>query len=194
LVCRAFLTASQKNSPAFNVAPLRRGVRVVPFQNSYWVIPGMLPFLSPNRLFSDTIQNSNCRSHAYARKVSHGRQIASSTKANCLSFSRVWGRLSKNLVCVIVTKWSILHGYDELAADGITVREAVAGSGNAIVLEDYPHYSKGPCVLAMQKDHAGNMIHVVWGIPKGLSSPAVLVTAYRPDPERWMDDFRRRKK
>jgi hypothetical protein len=32
------------------------------------------------------------------------------------------------------------------------------------------------------------------GIPKGSSSPAVLVTAYRPDPERWMDDFRRRKK
>lgn len=25
--------------------------------------------------------------------------------------------------------------------------------------------------------------HVVWGIPIGKSSPAVIVTAYRPDPE-----------
>jgi hypothetical protein len=36
-------------------------------------------------------------------------------------------------------------------------------------------------------------IHVVWGIPRDATSPAVLVTAYRPDPERWSDDFRRRK-
>jgi hypothetical protein len=32
-------------------------------------------------------------------------------------------------------------------------------------------------------------VHVIWGIPKGKDSPAVLVTAYRPDPERWSDDF-----
>ena len=32
----------------------------------------------------------------------------------------------------------------------------------------------------------------VWGIPKESASPAVLVTAYRPDPERWSGDFNRR--
>ena len=37
-------------------------------------------------------------------------------------------------------------------------------------------------------------IHVVWGIPKGHSSPAVLITAYRPDPEIWEDDYLRRRK
>lgn len=34
---------------------------------------------------------------------------------------------------------------------------------------------------------------VVSGIPKSQSSPAVVITAYRPDPERWTDNFKRRK-
>ncbi len=58
------------------------------------------------------------------------------------------------------------HGYDELAADGI---------------------------LVLQRDHEGQPIHVLWGIPANATSPAVVATAYRPDPNRWTEDFGRRK-
>ena len=85
------------------------------------------------------------------------------------------------------------HGYDELSEDEIFVRDAVEGLKAAEVLEEYPNFHKGPAVLVLERDSKDKPVHVVWGIPKGERTPAVLITAYRPDPAKWTSDFRRRK-
>jgi len=86
------------------------------------------------------------------------------------------------------------HGYDEPEEDGLSARAVVSGAADAILIEDYPNFAKGACGLFLQKDLLGEFIHVVWGISKGHDEPAVLVTAYRPDPRKWDQTFRRRLK
>ena len=85
------------------------------------------------------------------------------------------------------------HGYDEFAADGIVALEVVAGVATAIAVEDYPDAARGPSVLVLQRDSSERPLHVLWGIAKGTVGPAVIVTAYRPDPDRWTDDYLKRK-
>jgi hypothetical protein len=86
------------------------------------------------------------------------------------------------------------HGYDELADDDIFFGDVLAGLPTAQLVEDYPAATKGPSILVLEYDSADLPIHVVWGIPKGAGGPAVLVTAYRPDPARWSSDFKERRK
>lgn len=85
------------------------------------------------------------------------------------------------------------HGYDELAEDGLSTREVLSGVWETILVEEYPNFPKGPCALFLQRDRMERPIHVVWGIPKGYDKPLVLVTAYRPDPNRWDETFTRRR-
>ena len=47
--------------------------------------------------------------------------------------------------------------------------------------------------MVLQKDSEGRPVHVVLGTPAGKTAPAVVVTAYRPDPLRWSSDYLTRK-
>ncbi|MEI8228182.1 MAG: hypothetical protein WCH77_07960 [Planctomycetota bacterium] len=47
-------------------------------------------------------------------------------------------------------------------------------------------------MLVLQRGVDGSPVHAVWGVPRGYNRPAVLVTAYRPDPNLWDETFTRR--
>jgi hypothetical protein len=54
------------------------------------------------------------------------------------------------------------HGREELADDGISLADAIAGVAGAVVVEDYPDDAKGPSALCLQEDLQGDRIHVLW--------------------------------
>ena len=84
------------------------------------------------------------------------------------------------------------HGYEELIEDGLTVKDVLGAINEAVVVEEYPNFSRGPCILLLQKDGQSNPIHVVWGIRKGHDRPVILVTAYYPDPNKWDKTLKQR--
>lgn len=84
------------------------------------------------------------------------------------------------------------HGFREIAADDIVFADIVTGMRDAALVEDYPDAERGPSVLVLQRDRNGQPLHILWGIARDQEGPAVLITAYRPDANRWSLDFRRR--
>jgi Domain of unknown function (DUF4258) len=85
------------------------------------------------------------------------------------------------------------HALYELNNDNLLVQDIISGVPEAIVVETYPDYHKGPSMLVLQHDHDGKPVHALWGTAKGTDTPVYLVTAYRPDPARWSTDFLKRK-
>lgn len=84
------------------------------------------------------------------------------------------------------------HAYEELAADDILPSEIVAGLRSASAIEDYPDAKRGPSVLVFWRGESGKPLHAVWGIHASNPNKAVLITAYRPKPQLWTPDYRKR--
>jgi hypothetical protein len=111
--------------------------------------------------------------------VAHCPQVGTLTTATGSQYAAAVTDTLREIIALV------LRGEVQISAHGYVTA--------AILVEDYPEYFKGPCTLVLQRDRDGRPIHVVWGIPRGQASPAVLVTAYRPDPTLWTDEFLRRR-
>ena len=81
------------------------------------------------------------------------------------------------------------HAYEELLKDAILQSDVVVGIATSELVEDYRERER---VLALHYDANDRPVHVVWAISE--RQQAVLVTAYRPDPGVWDNDFKERRK
>jgi hypothetical protein len=85
------------------------------------------------------------------------------------------------------------HARVEMKADELREPQVIAASLRGEVIEGYPTLCPCPACLLLGRLEDGSPLHVVWAFD-GKTDYAVMVTAYRPDPERWSADFRKRVK
>ena len=85
------------------------------------------------------------------------------------------------------------HGARRLLTRSIDLDDVATGLATAETVEGYPDYFAGPAVLVLCSSPSGTPLHALWGLMKGTTEPAVLITAYLPDPAQWSADFRIRK-
>jgi hypothetical protein len=85
------------------------------------------------------------------------------------------------------------HADEESHADHLTFDEVFFSVLQGEIIEDYPTDKPYPSCLVYGNSFKGEPIHSVWAYNPG-TQWAVLVTVYRPDPNRWINWRERRKK
>ncbi|MFC1601446.1 DUF4258 domain-containing protein [Candidatus Sumerlaeota bacterium] len=78
------------------------------------------------------------------------------------------------------------HADEEAFDDRLTYEEIYYSVIHGAVIEDYPEDKPYPSCLILGRSVSGEPIHSVWAYNPE-SCWAVLITVYRPDPERWID-------
>ena len=84
------------------------------------------------------------------------------------------------------------HALVEAEADGLMLNEIEAATFAGECIEDYPDDPRGPSCLVLGHRADGSAVHHLWGFDEP-AEQAILITVYLPDPQRWSEDFRRRR-
>ena len=84
------------------------------------------------------------------------------------------------------------HASFEAAADSILLEAVWASVKGGRIIEAYPTDRPHPSCLIFGLAQDGSPIHSVWAYNEK-NQWAVLVTVYRPDPDRWVEWVERRK-
>jgi hypothetical protein len=85
-----------------------------------------------------------------------------------------------------------MHALREAEADGLALEQIETGTLAGECIEDYPDDPRGPSCLVLGWLAGRRAVHAVWGFDAP-SHQAILITVYLPDPQRWSDDFGRRR-
>lgn len=84
------------------------------------------------------------------------------------------------------------HAKDEADNDSLTLSQVFESVHTGEVIEDYPLDRPYPSCLISGRTNENLPVHSVWAY-NAATAWAVLVTVYKPDPERWVE-FRKRVK
>jgi hypothetical protein len=84
------------------------------------------------------------------------------------------------------------HADEEAQNDRLYFDEIYYSTIRGEIIEDYPNDKPYPSCLIYGNNAKGDPIHSVWAF-NNENGWVVLITVYRPDPERWID-FKKRKK
>lgn len=85
------------------------------------------------------------------------------------------------------------HASQEAAEDALTLDEIEAVTLRGEAIEDYPQDPRGRSCLVLGRTPSGAPVHALWG-HDAQSGHAILITVYRPDPARWDEGFRARRR
>jgi hypothetical protein len=84
------------------------------------------------------------------------------------------------------------HALREAEVDRLTLEEIEAVTCRGECIEDYPDDPRGASCLVLGRFADGVAVHALWGFDVP-SRQAILITVYRPDPQRWSEDLRSRR-
>ncbi len=78
------------------------------------------------------------------------------------------------------------HADEQAADDALTLNEIYFSVMHGKIIEEYPKDKPYPSCLVMGRNCAAEPVHSVWAF-NSENQWAVLITVYRPDPNRWID-------
>jgi len=78
------------------------------------------------------------------------------------------------------------HADEEAQADHLSFDEIYVSVFNGEIIEDYPDDWPFPSCLIYGNTFIGDPVHSVWAYNEE-NKFAVLITVYRPDPNRWIN-------
>jgi len=88
---------------------------------------------------------------------------------------------------------AVTHADEEAQDENLILKEIIASVIKGEVIEQYQKDKPYPSCLILGNDIKNNPVHSVWAY-NGETKASILITVYRPDPNKWMNDNKTRRR